>query len=110
MGGRDFSVTVDVQNTGPVAGTETVQVYAGNLPGVALSAKKSLAGWAKVHLEPGEVKNVSVALSRESLSYWDINASAWVMPTGDVPILVGSSSADIRLTQTLKLDGSSAGQ
>lgn len=96
--GSPVAVTVTVANTGTVAGAEVVQVYVGPLPTTAVeTAPKALAGWAKIRLEPGEQREVSIALDRESLSYWDVEADAWQMPPGEVPIYVGSSSADIRL-------------
>jgi len=91
------SVTVNVTNSGQVAGSEVVQVYAGTLPTSVPTAPKSLAGFAKVALQPGQSQDVTVALAAESLSYWDVTTDSWVRPEGNVPILVGASSADIRL-------------
>lgn len=91
------SVTVTVRNSGTVAGSEVVQVYAGTLPAPGPTAPKTLAGFARVPLQPGQSQDVSIALSPESLSYWSVSARAWVTPAGSVPIMVGSSSADIRL-------------
>ncbi len=95
-----LQVTVTVQNTGRVAGTETVQVYVGNLPADVPTAPIALAGFERVTLDPGERRAVTVNLERNSLSYWDTVSDRWVTPAGDVPILVGSSSADIRLRGT----------
>lgn len=97
--GSPVAVTLTVENTGAVAGAEVVQVYVGTLPTTTVeTAPKALAGWAKVMLEPGEQQEVSIALDRESLSYWDVEADRWVMPAGVVPVHVGASSADIRLS------------
>ena len=93
-----LAVIVNVRNIGDVAGSEVVQAYVGRLPAPVPTAPKALAGYAKVTLAPGEEKDVTIYLARESLSYWDADADRWVLPTGVVPILVGSSSADIRLT------------
>jgi beta-glucosidase len=102
-GGDGYSVDVRVENTGDVAGTETVQVYAGPLPTDAVeTAPKSLAGWAQVDLQPGERKRVQVSLDPESFSYWDVEADRWVTPAGPVPLYVGSSSTDVRLTGELQ--------
>ncbi|KQY25322.1 glycoside hydrolase family 3 [Cellulomonas sp. Root485] len=104
-----LQVKVAVRNTGAVAGTETVQVYVGNLPTRQVqSAPKVLAGWATVTLQPGERRQVTVALSPESVSYWDVDRDRWRTPRGDIPVFVGSSSADIRLTGTLRTGGSPA--
>lgn len=97
-----YSATVTVRNTGDVAGTETVQVYAGPLPTTVVeTAPKALAGFAQVALEPGERKKVTVPLDLDSLSYWDVDQDKWVTPAGAVPIYVGSSSADVRLEGSL---------
>lgn len=108
-GGRNdadpsYSATVTVKNTGAVAGTETVQVYAGALPTTAVeTAPKALAGWAQVALEPGERQKVTIPLDLDSFSYWDVDQDKWVTPAGDVPVYVGASSADVRLEGTLTL-------
>jgi len=96
------SVTVKVSNTGDVAGSETVQVYAGKLPAPVETAPKALAGFAKIDLEPGQSQDVTIPLARESMSYWDVGKDAWVAATGNIPILVGASSADIRLRGSLR--------
>ena len=56
-------------------------------------------------LQPGERKQVTVMLSPESLSYWDVDRDRWQTPRGNVPLYVGSSSEDIRLTGTLPISG-----
>ncbi len=90
-------ITVTVKNSGKVAGSEVVQVYAGVLPAPVPTAPKSLAGFARVPLKPGESQEVTIALSSQSMSYWDVKSRGWVTPAGTVPIMVGSSSSDIRL-------------
>ncbi|MDQ0374767.1 glycoside hydrolase family 3 C-terminal domain-containing protein [Cellulomonas humilata] len=103
---QGLQVKVAVRNTGAVTGTETVQVYVGNLPTRQVqSAPKVLAGWATVTLQPGERQQVTVALSPESVSYWDVDRDRWRTPRGDIPVYVGSSSTDIRLTGTLRTTG-----
>lgn len=104
--GPRLQVKVAVRNTGAVAGTETVQVYVGNLPTRRVeSAPQVLAGWETVTLAPGERRQVTVTLSPESVSYWDVDRDRWQTPTGNVPVYVGSSSGDIRLEGTLRIGG-----
>jgi beta-glucosidase len=105
-GGAQLQVRVAVRNTGTVAGTETVQVYVGNLPTRRVeSARKALAGWETVTLQPGERKQVTITLSPESVSYWDVDNDRWQTPRGNIPVYVGSSSTDTRLTGTLQIGG-----
>lgn len=102
--GTQLQATVDVRNTGARAGTETVQVYVGNLPTRRVSsAPISLAGWGTVTLEPGETQSVTVTLSPESLSYWDVDLDEWRTPTGTIQVKVGAASDDIRLTRNLAI-------
>jgi beta-glucosidase len=102
--GTQLQATVDVTNTGAVAGTETVQVYVGNLPTRRVSsASVSLAGWGTVTLAPGQTQAVTVTLSPESLSYWDVDLDTWRTPTGTIPVLIGASSQDIRLRGSLAI-------
>lgn len=103
-GGSQLQATVDVTNTGAVAGTETVQVYVGNLPTRRVSSSPiALAGFGTATLAPGQTQAVTVTLSPESLSYWDVDLDAWRTPTGTIPVLVGAASDDIRLRGTLAI-------
>jgi beta-glucosidase len=102
-----IAVTVNVRNTGAVAGSEVVQAYVGRLPAALPTAAKSLAGHGKVMLAPGEAQDVTIYLARESLSYWDADADQWVLPSGTFPILIGASSADIRLNGQAKIGATS---
>ena len=102
--GKKVVVQVTVRNTGQVAGIETVQVYVGPLPTRRVeTAAKSLAGWAQVELQPGERRRVTVELSPESMSFWDVDRDRWRTPSGRLPIYVGSSSDDIRLTGEVRI-------
>ena len=97
------TVRVQVENTGSKAGAEVVQVYVGRLPTDLKTAPKRLAGFSKIDLKPGQRKTLQIEISKQALSYWDVNADQWVTPTGSVPVYVGSSSQDIRLQGTIKV-------
>lgn len=94
-------VRFTLRNTGRRTGAEAAQVYVGKLPGSVPTPPKQLAGFAKVTLDPGERQRVTVTIDRRSLSYFDSARNTWVTPGGRVPIYVGSSSRDIRLTDTV---------
>lgn len=95
------TVSCTIRNIGERAGTETVQIYVGELPTAVFTPCKQLAGFAKVHLEAGESTSVEVPIPRRSVSYFDVGQNDWVTPTGTVELLAGSSSRDIRLTTPL---------
>jgi beta-glucosidase len=103
-GTGDVEVRFRLTNTGPRRGTEIAQVYTGELPTDAVeTSPRTLAGWARVTLDPGESRRVTVTLDREALSYWDVDADDWVTPAGRVRVLVGMSSRNIRLRGALRV-------
>jgi beta-glucosidase len=97
-GARSTRVRVLVKNTGKRAGAEVVQAYVGKLPTAIETEPQQLAGFGNVYLKPGQQQYVTIRIDRRDLSYWDSGADRWVTPTGDVPIRIGASSRDIRLT------------
>jgi beta-glucosidase len=102
--GSQVEVSLRVRNTGAVAGTETVQVYVGNLPTRRVdTAPLALAGFTRVTLDPGEREQVRVTLDPQSLSYWDVDRDRWRTPRGTVPVYVGSSSQDLRLAGSVRV-------
>ncbi|WP_432570141.1 glycoside hydrolase family 3 C-terminal domain-containing protein [Kineococcus sp. SYSU DK005] len=98
---KPAQVKLHLTNTGKTSGTEVVQVYVGKLPTGVDTPAKALAGYARVSLEPGKKKNVTIDLDTRSLQYWDAATDSWVTPKGKVPVYVGTSASDIRLTGVL---------
>lgn len=91
--GDPLTVSVDVKNTGGVAGAEIVQLYVGqdickNVP----RPVKELKDFAKVWLEPGETKTVKFELDSRAFAYWDDFAKAWVVDSGSFTVSVAPSS------------------
>jgi beta-glucosidase len=68
---------------------------------------KELKAFAKVHLEPGECKTVTLSLDRSALAYYDDLAHEWVAEAGEFEVLVGASSQDIRARATFALKAKS---
>jgi beta-glucosidase len=91
-----LEVQVDVTNTGERAGKEIVQLYVRDVQSRLHRPDKELKAFAKVELEPGERKTVSLSLARQALAYYDDLAQAWVAEAGEFEVLVGSSSQAIR--------------
>ncbi len=98
-----LTVSVDVTNTGQAAGKEIVQVYVHDVqPGLARPWKE-LKGFAKVDLQPGETKTVSIPLDLRAFAYYHPAYKQWITETGDFDILIGASSEEIRLSLTVSL-------
>ena len=100
-------VSVDVQNTGARAGQEVVQLYVRDLESSLMRPEKELKAFAKVNLEPGQTKTVTLTLNRESLAYYDDGEQQWVAEAGEFEVLVGSSSRDIRASAGFTLKATS---
>ena len=94
-GPRDAEVTVTVTNTSDVAGAETVQVYVAPPKAKVARPVHELKGFAKVSLEPGESKNVTIALDDRAFAYWSERFDDWHVEGGTYTVEVGVSSRDI---------------
>lgn len=99
----NFSVSFQVRNSGAVAGAEAAQIYVSDLECRLSRPKKELKAFRKVHLEPRKTATVGLELDKEALSYWDPETKAWRADPGEFEVLVGSSSADIRLRGRVQL-------
>jgi len=98
-----MTVSVDVTNTGTVAGKEIVQVYVHDRSSRLARPPKELKGFAKVALEPGETKTVIVPLDFRAFAYYHPGYQRWITEEGEFDILVGASAADIRGAATVML-------
>ena len=96
--GGTVQVTVQVKNTGKIAGDEVLQLYV-HAEGTVLRPIRQLAGFRRVSLRPGERETIAFSLPHDhiALRYWDEAKSDFTYEPGIVDLLVGSSSADIRL-------------
>ncbi len=91
-------VSVDVTNTGAVAGKEVVQLYISDKTGTTGRPAKELKGFAKVALEPGETKTVALEITARDLSWYNEELHDWYAASGKYAVLIGHASDDIRLT------------
>ncbi|HEV7893257.1 MAG TPA: glycoside hydrolase family 3 C-terminal domain-containing protein [Pyrinomonadaceae bacterium] len=98
-----ITVSVDVKNTGGRAGEEVVQMYLKHLDSKVARPLKELKGFARVALKPGESKTVRLTLKGEQLAYWNAGERRFVPEGETVQIMVGSSSADIRLDKNARV-------
>ncbi|HIY66094.1 MAG TPA: glycoside hydrolase family 3 C-terminal domain-containing protein, partial [Candidatus Agrococcus pullicola] len=102
-GGID--ITVDVTNTGPVAGREVVQAYV-SVPGSGVDrAPRELKAFQSVEIQPGETATVVLAARRRDLAYWELRADQWIVEPGDYLVEVGASSRDLRGSAVVSLRG-----
>jgi beta-glucosidase len=98
-----LAVSVDVTNTGKLAGKEIVQVYVHDHKSRLARPSKELKGFAKVELQPGETKTVTVPLDFRAFAYYHPAYRKWITEDGEFDILIGASSADIRHTKAVTL-------
>jgi beta-glucosidase len=90
----NIDVTVDVKNTGQIAGDEIVQLYINDEVSSVIRYEKELRGFERVTLAPGETKSIHFTLTPEDLQMLDMNMN-WIVEPGWFKVMVGSSSADI---------------
>lgn len=102
---EDLIVSFDVENKGNVFGKEVVQLYVRDVEHTAYRPYKELKGFEKVALGAGEKKRVSIALDKRAFAFWNGTAGEWQVESGEFEILVGASSADIRLKAAVTLEG-----
>ena len=98
-----LKVTFKVKNVGGVAGAEIAQVYVSDVESTVFRPEKELKGFKKVFLEPGEEKTVTVSLDRRAFAYFNTEAEAWHVESGEFTVKVGASSRDIRLSSSVNV-------
>ena len=98
------TVTASVTNTGQRAGAEVVQVYVGDVEASVARPLRELKGFVKVHLEPGETRQVSCDLDERAFAFWSQRLQRWVVESGEFLIAVGSSSRDLVATEAITID------
>jgi beta-glucosidase len=99
-----ITVTVDVTNTGKLAGKEVVQVYVHDQKSGLVRPPKELKGFAKVELQPGETKTVSIPLDCRAFAYYHPEYKQWITEDGDFDILIAASATDVRHSLTVTLE------
>ncbi len=98
------SISVTVKNVGDREGDEVVQLYVRDVVASRVRPVKELKGFKRVALKPGEAKRVTFHLSADQLSLYD-RAMRFVVEPGEIEVMVGSSSEDIRLTGKFEIVG-----
>ncbi len=101
--GEPVTVSVDVRNTGKVAGDEVVQLYLHEVVSSVTEPVKQLEGFRRVTLAPGESTTVRFSLDRAAFALWNEHMQQVVEP-GSFDIMVGPDSADLKSTTLVALD------
>jgi beta-glucosidase len=91
-----ITISADIRNSGPRTGEEVVQLYVQDLIATVAMPVKSLRGFAKVRLKPGELATVTFTLTPDDLGLFDKDLARVVEP-GEFRVMIGGSSEDIRL-------------
>ena len=100
------SVTVGakIKNTGRVAGQEVVQLYVHEQNAEPVRPEKELKAFAKIALQAGEERTVSFQLTKRDFAYYDTFRHDWIVNPGKFEIMVGSSSQELPLRQTIEVE------
>ncbi len=97
-----ITITLNVTNSGKVAGEEVVQLYLRDRVGSVVRPIIELKDFQKIKLNAGETKTVQFTIDKEKLSFYNANLQ-WVAEPGDFDVMIGSSSANIRLRDSFEL-------
>jgi beta-glucosidase len=98
-----LTVSVDVRNAGDREGDEVVQLYVHDVESRVKRPIRELRGFERIRLKPGEKRRVSFTLKGEQLAFYDVNRHDFVVEPGKFDVMVGGSSADIRLKGQLEV-------
>ncbi len=99
--GAHFTIT----NVGKYDGAEVAQLYIGMRDSKIFRADKELKGFKKVFLKAGESRQVTIPFDDKTFRYWNTATNSWEKEAGTYEIMVGTSVADIRLIESLSVNG-----
>lgn len=96
-----LTVSCKIKNTGNYDGAEVVQLYVRDRESTVFRPEKELRAFKKVFLKKGEEKEIEFALEKRAFAFYNVNIHDWCVESGEFDILIGSSSRDIRLADTV---------
>ena len=91
--GSALEVSIEVQNTGAVAGDQVVQLYTHQRAGSASRPARELKGFRRVSLKPGEKQTVTLTLDTHDLGFWSSQTRQWAIEPGVFDLWVGGDSS-----------------
>jgi len=97
------TVNIDITNTGDRAGDEVVQLYIHDEYSSVVRPIMELKRFQRITLEAGEKRTVAFTLEKDAFAFYDEKTEEWIVEPGDFKIMVGSSSADTRISKMLTL-------
>jgi beta-glucosidase len=103
--GRTVTAKVDVTNTGARASDEVVQLYTRAGRSRVKQPARTLRAFARVHLEPGQTRTVTLAFGASDLSIWDVTRDRWALESGTYDVMAGGASDDLPVRQPLDVRG-----
>ena len=100
-----LTVSFKLKNTGDVSGYEIAQLYVADKESTIYRPEKELKAFKKVWLNPGEIKEVKLILNKRAFAFYNVNINDWCVESGEFDIYVGASSAEIKLSATVNVSG-----
>jgi beta-glucosidase len=94
----------NARNTGKRVGEEVVQLYVKHVGSKVERSIKELKGFQRVALKASETKSVQMTLQAKDLAYWDVQKKQWVVEDDTVNLMLGASSADVRVQKTIRVN------
>ncbi|MFB6497892.1 beta-glucosidase [Bacillus haynesii] len=101
-------VRFKITNTGKIAGMEIAQLYVGCKSKDIFRPKKELKGFSKIFINAGETKTVTIPFDDKTFRYFNMKTNKWEIEEAEYDIMVGASCTDIRLADTLFVEGTGA--
>jgi beta-glucosidase len=102
-----LSLSLNVKNVGKFSGKEIIQVYISAKESSLIRPPKELKAFKKIELNSGETKNIKLNLDFRPFAFFHPAYGKWITEDGEYKILIGSSSADIRLSKTIYVNSTS---
>ena len=104
---QTLTLCATVTNSGDVDGAEVMQLYLKDNASSTVEASKVLKGFEKVFLKAGQSKRVEFEVPYNAFSHWCDESKSFVVTSGRYDVMIGSSSSDIRLQKSIKVEGGS---
>lgn len=98
-----IKVSFELTNEGEMAADEVAQLYVRRIGSAVEWPLKELKAFSRVTLNGGETKKVTLEIPVSGLRYWDVESNGWQLESGDIELLLGSASDDIRLRKQITI-------